>query len=493
MKTPLLSKSRFLAGLQCELRLWHTCYNRDLAGEVSPVQQYIFDMGHRVGELATRLYPKGVLIDEDYMHHREAVLHTGKAMEDASIKAIFEAAFQEDGVRIRVDILERLPNGVWNLIEVKSSTSTKDVHVPDVSVQHHVLQAAGLKIQGTYLVHINREYTYDGKELNLPHLFSKAPMSKPALSYKGQIPERLARFKAMLERPDPPKILPSRHCKNPYECEFWDHCTKSMPENWVMELSGITEKKLMELAAEGIHDTRDVPGTYPLTPIQSRIRDCVHNKSEYIAPGLKEGLRNVEYPIHFLDFETTNPAIPLYPGTRPYQTIPFQWSDHILTREGTLEHAEFLHDTSADPREEFAATLLEEIGKKGTIYMYSGYERNIIRSLAVSLGKYRQDLLATMARFKDLHALVRDHYYHPAFHGSYSLKAVLPAVVPGMDYGNLAIHEGGHASLKFLQMVDPSSTDEQRARIKNDLLTYCGFDTLGMVKIREALLAKVMS
>ncbi|MBW2285546.1 MAG: DUF2779 domain-containing protein, partial [Deltaproteobacteria bacterium] len=126
MKTPLLSKSRFLAGLQCELRLWHTCYNRDLAGEVSPVQQYIFDMGHRVGELATRLYPKGVLIEEDYLHHREAVLHTRSAMEDASIKAIFEAAFLEDGVRIRVDILERLPSGEWNLIEVKSSTSTKD-------------------------------------------------------------------------------------------------------------------------------------------------------------------------------------------------------------------------------------------------------------------------------------------------------------------------------------------------------------------------------
>ncbi len=493
MKTPLLSKSRFLAGLQCELRLWHTCYNRDLAGEVSPVQQYIFDMGHRVGELATRLYPKGVLIEEDYLHHREAVLHTRSAMEDASIKAIFEAAFLEDGVRIRVDILERLPSGEWNLIEVKSSTSTKDVHVPDVSVQHHVLQAAGLKIQGTYLVHINREYTYDGKQLNLPRFFSKTSMTKPALSYEGQIPERLAQFKTMLERPDPPKILPSRHCKNPYECEFWDHCTRSMPENWAMELSGITEKKLMELAAEGIHDILDVPENYPLTMIQARIRDCVHKGSETIAPELKEALRNVEYPIHFLDFETTNPGIPLYPGTRPYQTIPFQWSDHVLTREGSLGHSEYLSESSTDPREEFAATLLEELGKEGTIYMYTGYERDIIRSLAVSLPEYRQDLLATIARFKDLHALLRNHYYHPAFHGSYSLKAVLPAVVPGMDYGNLAIHEGGHASLKYLQMVDPSSTDKQRARIKSDLLTYCGFDTLGMVKIREALLGKLKS
>ena len=490
MTAPLLSKSRFLAGLQCELRLWHTCYNRDLAAEISPVQQYIFDTGHEVGELATRLYPGGVLIEEDHLHHEEAVLHTRAAMGDSGIKAIFEAAFLHDGVRVRVDVLERLQSGAWHLVEVKSSTVTKDIHVPDVSIQYHVLQGQGLEINGVFLMHLNRDYARDGTRLDLQRLFARSVMTRPALSYGGQIPERLAQFKTMLERSDPPEILPSRHCKNPYECEFWDHCTGRMPEHWVMQLSGITEKKLMELAAQGIHDIREVPETYPLTTIQMRIRDCVIRQSEYIAPELARELANVEYPVHFLDFETASPALPRYAGTRPYQRIPFQWSDHILSKEGSLEHLEYLGDRDMDPREEFARSLLEALAGGGSIFMYTGYEMDIVRDLAGLLPQYRQDLLGTMDRFKDLYAIIRNHYYHPAFHGSYSLKTVLPVVVPGMDYGSLAIREGGHASMKYLHMIDPSHPAEEREQIRQELLAYCGFDTLAMVKIREALMGK---
>ena len=120
MKAPLLSKSRFITGQQCHLRLWYQCYQPDLASEISEGQQAIFDMGHEVGELATRLYPGGVLIGEDHLHHEEAVQSTLEALKDSSVCAIYEAAFLYDGVRIRVDILERLENGKWNLIEVKS-------------------------------------------------------------------------------------------------------------------------------------------------------------------------------------------------------------------------------------------------------------------------------------------------------------------------------------------------------------------------------------
>jgi len=146
-KVPLLSKSRFISGLQCHLRLWHECYNRDFASEISPVQQAVFDTGHEVGRLATQLYPKGVLIEEDHLHHEDAVESTLKAMENPYATAIFEAGFIHDGVRIRVDILERLGKGTWNLIEVKSATSAKDIYLPDVAVQYHVLKGLGLMLE----------------------------------------------------------------------------------------------------------------------------------------------------------------------------------------------------------------------------------------------------------------------------------------------------------------------------------------------------------
>ena len=132
---PVLSKSRFLAGLQCPLRLWYQCYNRKLATLAPPTLQAIFDMGHEVGRLATKLYPAGLYVSEDYMHHPEAQKTTESAIANPNVPAIFEGAFVFDDIRIRVDILERLSNDRWKMIEVKSSTSAKEIYIVDAAVQ----------------------------------------------------------------------------------------------------------------------------------------------------------------------------------------------------------------------------------------------------------------------------------------------------------------------------------------------------------------------
>jgi predicted RecB family nuclease len=202
-------------------------------------------------------------------------------------------------------------------------------------------------------------------------------------------------------------------------------------------------------------------------------------------------LKKVEYPLHFLDFETVAPAIPRYPHTRPFQTVPFQWSDYLLHPDGSLEHREYLCGEDRDPREEFAGTLLDALGEKGTIFIYTAYEKEVAASLAEDLSPYREKLLALQARFRDLYAAVRKHFYHPEFHGSFSLKSVLPALVPAMKYESLAIQEGSLASLEYLRMLAPGTSPGEKERIRKDLLTYCGHDTLGMVTIREELLKRL--
>lgn len=486
----MLSKSRFLSGLQCYLCLWHSTYNRDLATDVSPAQQAMFDTGHKVGELATRLYPGGVLIKEKYFEHEKAIQTTLKAIRDPSVKSIFEAAFVYDDVRIRVDILERTDNGKWNLIEVKSSASVKEIHIPDVAIQCYVLQGSGLDINRAYLLHINNQYVYDGNNLDLEGFFSSSDIMDEVLSLQNEISMSINELKAMLNAPAPPLIQPSRHCKNPYTCNFLDYCTRNMPEHWMLELSGISQKKLDELEAMGIEGIIDIPDSYPLTALQERIRKCVVNNEEFISKDIEVELKDVEYPVHFLDFETVGPAIPRYAGTRPYQTIPFQWSDHILTENGILEHKEYLCDDDKDPRKEFANTLLAALGKKGTIFIYTTYEKGIIEDLAEYFPELQSDLLLIIDRFKDLHAIIKKHFYHPEFHGSFSLKSVLPAIVPDMDYGNLAIQEGNHASLEYLRMIDPSISLEEKERIKKELLIYCGYDTMAMVKVRDELIKR---
>ena len=486
----MLSKSRFLAGLQCQLRLWHECYNRELASEASTVQQAVFDTGHEVGRLATQLYPEGIPIEEDHLHHEEAVQSTLKAMKNQAVPAIYEAGFIHDGVRIRVDILERVGDGKWNLIEVKSSTSEKDIYLPDVAVQYHVLKGLGLEIDQVILMHLNNQYIFDGKNIQLEELFCRTDMTRKAVIYQNQVPSLLSGFNDMLVKPEEPAIRPGRHCKNPYECEFLEHCTKDMPEHWVLNFSGITKKKLDDLAAMGIEDIRDIPASFSLSAIQERIRSCVINNKNYISPELKDELMNVESPIHFLDFETVGPAIPRYAGTRPYQAIPFQWSDHILYEDGRVEHREYLCEEDKDPREEFTRSLLDVLGREGSIITYANYEERIIKGLAEKFPEYREQLQALLTRIKDLHKIIRRNYYHCGFHGSFSLKSVLPALIPEMNYQNLEIQEGQLAGLEYPRMIDPSASNDEKEKIKEDLLTYCGHDTLAMLKIREELLKR---
>jgi predicted RecB family nuclease len=490
---PMLSKSRFLAGLQCPLRLWYQCYDRKLATPSSPTQQAIFDMGHEVGLLATELYPGGLYVSEDYLHHQEAQKTTKSAITNHNVPAIYEGAFAFDDIRIRVDILERLCNNRWNMIEVKSSTSAKEVYIIDAAIQYYVLNGTGLGLDRVGILHLNNQYVYDGARLDLDQLFHFADLTEDIHRRQKTIINQVDSLKTIISSDSPPKISPSRHCLNPYKCEFWEHCTRDKPDFWVIGLSGITNQKFIQLAEIGVESIDDIPENFPLTALRERIRQCVSQNQEFFSPELRTKLLEVEFPIHFLDFETIAPAVPRYAGTIPYETVPFQWSDHILFQDGTIEHREYLCFENKDPRAEFTETLLEVLGDIGTIFTYTGYEAGILKNLAIGLPSYEPRLSRLTSRFKDLYAIIRRHYYHPLFQGSFSLKYVLPALVPSMSYEKLSIQEGFLASLEYLRMIDAGTPVGDKEKIKKNLLEYCENDTLGMVTIRDELLERTSS
>jgi predicted RecB family nuclease len=487
---PTLSKSRFLSGLQCPLRLWYQCYNRTLASQITPLQQAIFDMGHEVGILATELFPGGILISEDHLHHEGAVASTIKAIHNRDKGVLFEAAFLENGVRVRADILEQRMDKRWNLIEVKSATSVKDEYLTDVAIQYHVLKTAGLDLDRVFLMHINREYVFDGKQLDLKKLFTLGDVTSNTIRLQNFVQENLIELKAMLSRSRAPDVEPSRHCHRPHTCEFWEHCTRNRPKNWIFDLTGIRQERMIELSAKGINRINEIPDTFPLSSIQQRIRSCIVESRTYLSKELSALLGDVKYPVHFLDFETVSPAIPRYAGTRPYQTIPFQWSDHILSDDGKITHQEYLCSEDKDPRNEFGRTLLDTLGSSGTIFIYTDYEKRIVNQLAEDLPGHRIELLKTVDRFKDLCAIIKKNFYHPEFHGSFSLKSVLPALIPEMSYATLTIQEGAFASVEYLRMINPSTPNEEKQKIRKSLLTYCGHDTLAMLRIRDEIIKR---
>ncbi len=455
------------------------------------MQKALFESGHEVGRMATKCYPNGILIREDHLHHEDAVRSTIDAMNDPEVQAIFEAAYTEGGVRVRADILERVPAGGWNLIEVKASSGVKEEYSTDLAVQYHILQMAEIDLDRVYLMHINRDYVFDGMELELDGFFVLEDMTDDAAGLQDFVRENISQIKKMLSMDRPPVIQPSRRCHQPHKCEFWGHCTRNVPENWILQLSGIRQEHFEDLTARGVFTIDNIPNFFPLTAIQRRIRDCIIESREHIDPALHDALNDVSFLVHFLDFETVSPAIPRYAGTRPsYQILPFQWSDHILYSNGTIEHKEFLCDEDIDPRTDFMQSLLDVLKGKGTIFIYTTYEQRILRDLAGHSPEHADHLNRLHSRFVDLYALIKAYYYNPAFNGSFSLKNVLPALVPEMDYQNLAIREGGTASLEYIRMLDPQTPVTEKRKIRKNLLAYCEQDTLAIVKIRDALLSE---
>jgi predicted RecB family nuclease len=486
MTVPIrLSKSRYMAGLQCPKRLYLESHARELMGEPDAGTQAILDAGTRVGALARGWVPGGVLVDAPHSQVAEGVAQTAARLRDPGVRTLYEGFHQFEDVVVRPDILTRTASGGWHLIEVKSTSHAKPEHRDDLAIQAHVLQGAGLSVQRASLLHLDTGYCYPGGAYDVRQLFRAEELTAEVVALQAEIPGRLAAMRATLAAAAPPAVEPDDHCFRPYECPFWAHCTREKPARWIYYLPG-TRRAFRELAARGIETIDAIPADYPLQLLQRRVRENV----EWVGPGLRAALQTVRYPVHHLDFETVGSALPLYPGTHPYESIPFQWSNHIEAADGSLRHDEYLCSDARDPREGLALALLQSVGEGGSVCTYTGYERGVITGLAEALPHLRAKLLALCDRIWDLHPIVRAHYYHPGFAGSYSIKAVLPALVPALAYDDLEIQEGTLASVEFARTVFGEADAAEQARIRTALLAYCGRDTLAMVEVRKALWAK---
>ena len=482
---PRLSKSRFMSGRQCTLRLWNDWFHRELATPVDAETQARFDEGNEVGEVARKRFP-GVLVAADHRHSDEALSETARLLADPTVEVLQEAAFEHQGGFARVDILARR-NGAWDVIEVKSVLDVDETHRMDAAFQGWVVAGAGLPVGSISVMALNREYRYQGGELDLEGLFRLEDITAEARALAPLMGSELTQFQALLQQTDAPDMAPGRHCASPYGCPYLAHCTRHWPAvadpvDW---LPGFGPAKYLPLHAAGIHSMVDLP-LDSLTAQQLQVVTCHRDNQPWVSDGLGEALKPFAPPIHFLDFETFAPAVPRLIGTGPREVVPVQWSCHTMPAEGHLTHRDFLAEGLADPREAFATSLLKALETEGSICVYSSYEQGVLRRLAESLPQLTPELNALVARLVDLLPVIRENIYLPAFHGSYSIKKVLPALVPGFDYSQLQVQDGLQAGLAFAKMLDEPDPDSRQA-VRNDLLAYCGQDTLAMVKIRVAL------
>lgn len=485
-----ITKSKFVAGGQCLKRLYLLVKSPELGTGKSASDFALLEQGREVGKLAQRLFPGGVLVRTG--DPEEAIRTTQELIANRDIPAIFEAAFEHESVFVRVDILHRRLDGRWRLIEVKSSASRKEEHLDDVAIQYRVASNCGLDVASCHLAHVNRNSVFSGVSIDpwrffrIKNLTRQVERLQPKLTF--QLRSEL-RVLAMSQAPDLPV---GRHCTNPVTCEFFDHCNAPRPDNHIGYLPYIHASAVEELAEMGVESIGDIPDDFELTEIQRRAATSVQTGTPWFSPDLGKQLESLHYPLSFMDFETVNPAIPRFPGMRPYDHLPFQWSVHVQREPGAKpEHNEFLAADRSDPRREFIGSLCDALGEGGSIVVYNAaFESQRLSELAAWLPEFAEWSKNIQARLWDLLPVVRKHCYHPAFAGSYSLKAVLPALVPEMTYEGMQIANGQDAGSAWELLIRGWVDQAEHEDIKKALLAYCSQDTVALVKLLGTLLAE---
>ena len=359
----------------------------------------------------------------------------------------------------------------------------------------YAVEGSGIPIKRAYLMHIDNTYVYRGGDHDPGRLFSLKDVTDQVRAYAtDKMPNDLARMWESLRLTETLDIETGRHCSTPYRCPFFGHCHRDEPQHPVRELPRLRQEGYERLETSGIRDIASIPPDFAgLSGIQRRVRDGVATGQPFVGPDLASKLGEISLPAGFLDFETLIPAVPMYVGTRPYQAIPFQWSLHVQDSDGSLRHSAFLDDGPEDPRERFVTSLLEATPSQGSIVVYSGYEERIMKELAREFPRYETPLLALCDRAIDLLRLIRGSYYHPDFHGSFSIKSVLPALVPDLAYDDLEIPEGLAATAAYARLIAGGAPQSEEAKVRESLLAYCERDTEAMVRIYEALLIESSS
>jgi Domain of unknown function(DUF2779) len=483
----LISKTRYIQGLQCPKLLWHLYNARELIPPADESTQAIFDQGHEVGSLAQKLFPGGITVEAN-IPFDEVEMRSRDLLQKRV--PLFEAGFRHGHVIARADVLEPQGADGWNLVEVKSSTSVRDPYWDDLAVQKHCYEGAGLRIRRCSVMHINTAYVREGP-VDPSRLFTRVDVTSTVEKKLIGMERRIGAMRRVIQAPHSPEVEIGPQCGSPYACPLVPLCWKKVHEtrNSIFSLTRLGAKA-WPLYRQGVQATASIPGDFRLSRAQKiQVRAERNGRPNVSVRAVRRFLSTLLYPLFYLDFETFQTAIPLLDGTRPYQQVPFQFSLHIAASpDSRLEHHSWIWEGRGDPRKILGDELQRLIGPEGTVVAYgAAFERARLTECAQAYPELEEWVNGTLGSVVDLLSPFRSFsVYFPAQAGSASMKRVLPALT-GRGYKDLPIQEGGRASVEFKRITFGSVPADERLRVRRQLEEYCGLDTQGMVDIVKAL------
>jgi len=481
-----LSKTKYCSGLICKKKLWLDKNKHELKNG-SGIDS-ILENGKEVGEIAKNYL--GEHINIEYDENKNNML---KATEEACKNdnvVVTEASFNFDGNFCSVDLLKK-EKDKYQIFEVKSSNDLLDIYIDDVTYQYFVLTSLGLKVSKCFVLHIDNTYVKNG-DLELDKLFKKIDVTKEVKNRAKEIQKTIDELDEYLKKDEQEEKI-DKKCFSPYECPFVGYCTKKLPKPNIFNVKRIKIDKKLSYYNEGFVSFEEL--------LKSDIDDNSKEQIEFELTGkkakiekekIREFMKEIKYPIYFLDFETFQDAIPKYDNTSPYQQIPFQYSLHyFLNTNCKLNHREFLSRDGIDPRRKLAESLIKEIPDDVCVLAYNmSFEKMVIKDLAKQFPDLSDHLMKIHDNIRDLMIPFKERwYYNKKMQGSYSIKYVLPALFPNdelLNYHNLEnVHNGTEAMNAFKNLS--KLNEQKKIEMRKSLLKYCELDTFAMVKIWELL------
>lgn len=475
-------KSTWLTAQQCPTKAWLDVR----ADQKAPDEAALFRMeqGREIGDLAKELFPTGILVSGS---GTAAVEATQQLINISQTDTLFEPAFSSDKLTARADILTRTQGG-WHALEVKSSfadTSSIRELVDDLAYTVFVLRRTGVRVTKASLVLLSRAYRFgNGSDLLFEILDKTGDVDARVVDFA-----RLAdSLPAMLFADTRPAAFLLSACR---DCDFFEtDCLGVGIAHSVLELPGLHHTKLKRLSAAGIIDLAHTPTDLGLNERQERARSASIACTAFVSPSLGAALGIFQFPCHYLDFETVATVLPIYVGHACHRQVLTQFSIHRKEAIGSEPtHVEFLADATQDCEKLLAEALITALGDRGSVVVYSSFEKTRISGLRDAYPDLAPALQAILDRLADMLPIIQEHVYDPAFRGSFSIKKVLPALVPTLSYADLEVGDGDTAIARFARMARGTISSEDVAFTRQQLLDYCKLDTLAMVRLHETLYA----
>lgn len=467
-----LDKQDWLRAEQCARMAW---FGRRDAAPPGEADLFRMRQGQEVGERARTLYARGVLVADE--------AETRERMADGRTGTLFEAKFSAGAWVARADILRRRNVG-WEVLEVKSSfadTGKLEQYVDDLAYTVMVMQLAGVVVSAATLLLLSREYRY-GEPVQ--ELFARRDVTEAVLARASAFARETEERAALVLGETQPAATLAAACR---DCpQFASECLGRGVAPTVLELPQLKTSAMLQW---GVVAMADIPPRAKLNGLQERAKMAALSGNVIFTRELGHAISRLEWPCYYLDFETVATTLPLYPGYGCHQQVLTQYSLHRReTMEGEPEHFEYLAEAERECERELAERLVAALGEAGSIVVYSPYEKSQIRRLGERFADLAEPLERLARRVVDLLPIVMHHVYHPAFGGSFSIKKVLPALVPELSYAGLAVGDGSMAITRFAQMARGEIAGEAAVReTRAALLEYCRLDTLAMVRLHAVL------